>query len=249
MTPLEVVDATARPILELGRGWMLAPSTGERARDLGLELPFGFWVNGRAGALGDVGPDVAAAAIGFMYPPLVHQYWSARPAALRPIDAAVAYAEAAAHWGRPVLAALPDADLVELTTLARKVADAALPSVGALFAGWRALPAPDDPAGAATIALNVLREMRGGAHLSAAWAVCQGPLAAIIAAPDQVRGGQAGAARFGWPEPWPAPDEARRTEAERLTSRICEPAYASLDPDQRTRFVELVTAARATLGD
>ena len=76
-----------------------------------------------------------------------------------------------------------------------------------------------------------------------------GSAAAIIAAPDQVRGGVAGAARFGWPEPWPAPDEARRMEAERLTSRICEPAYASLDPDQQARFVELVTAARATLGD
>jgi len=248
MTPLEIVDATAKPILEIGRAWMLAPATAERATELGLELPFGFWVNGRAGVLGDVGPDVAAAAIGFMYPPLAHHYWNGRPASLSAGAAARAYAEAAAAWGREALAAVPEADLVEVTALAKRVADAAQPSVGALFAGWRALDVPADPAGAATVTLNVLREMRGGAHISAAHASGLGPLGAIIAAPDQVRGGTAGAERFGWPQPWPAPDEARRTEAERMTSLICAPAYASLDGAAGPRFVELVTAVRVALG-
>ncbi len=247
MTPLEIVDATAKPILELGRAWMLAPATAERATELGLELPFGFWVNGRAGVLGDVGPDVAAAAIGFMYPPLVHHYWLGRPAALSAGAVARAYAEAAAAWGREALAAVPEADLVEVTGLARRVADAAQPSVGALFAGWRALEPPADPAGAAAVTLNVLREMRGGAHLSAAHASGLGPLAAIIAAPDQVRGGTAGAERFGWPQPWPEADEARRAEAERLTSLICVPAYGALNGPSGPRFVELVASLRAAI--
>ncbi|MEZ5406654.1 MAG: hypothetical protein R2761_01435 [Acidimicrobiales bacterium] len=248
MTPLEIVDATAKPILEIGRGWMLAPTTAERGTGLGLELPFGFWVNGRAGVLGDVGPDIAAAAIGFMYPPLTHRYWNARPASLSAGAAARAYAEAAAAWGRDALAGVGEADLAELAALARQVADAAQPSVGALFAGWRALEVPADPAGAATVNLNVLREMRGGAHISAAHASGLGPLGAIIAAPDQVRGGTAGAERFGWPQPWPALDEARRAEAERMTSLICAPAYAALDGASGPRFVELVTAVRAALG-
>ncbi len=247
MTPLEIVDATAKPILEIGRAWMLAPATAERATELGLELPFGFWVNGRAGVLGDVGADVAAAGIAFMYPPLVHHYWNGRPAALAAGDAARAYAGAAAAWGREALAAVPEADLVEVTALARRVADAAQPSVGALFAGWRALQVPADPAGAATVTLNVLREMRGGAHISAAHASGLGPLAAILAAPDQVRGGTAGAERFGWPQPWPTPDEAGRAGAERMTSLICAPAYDALDGASGPRFVELVTAIRAAL--
>ncbi len=247
MTPLEIVDATARPILELGRGWMLAPSTGDRAVELGLELPFGFWVNGRAGAMGEVEPDVVASAIGFMYPPLARQYWTSRPAGLSARAAAEAYADAAAVWGRGVLAGMAADDLSELAALARKVADAALPSTGAIFAGWRSLAGPTDPAGAATVALNVLREMRGGAHLSAVNAAGIGPLGAVISAEDQVRGGEAGARRFGWPEPFPGRETARRAEAERLTSVICEPAYAALSPTEATRFVDLVTVSHRAL--
>lgn len=247
MTPGEIIAATATPILEFGRGWMTDPATAGRAGELGLELPFGFWVLGRAGALGDVGPDVAAAAIGFMYPPVVERYWSARPDGLEPLEVARAYAGAAAAWGRKVLAPMASTDLEELVVLSRRVADAALPSIGAIFAGWRALTGPDDPAGAATVALNVLRELRGGAHLAAVHAVGIGPLGALVAAPDQIRGGEAGARRFGWPEPFPEPDFDRRADAERITSLICEPAYAALAGAAGARFVELVVAARGLL--
>jgi hypothetical protein len=249
MTPLAIIDATAKPILEIGRAWMSAPSTAARGAELGFEPGFGFWVSGRAGALGAVEPDVAAAALGFMHPPLVHQLWTARPAGLGPREAALAYSGAAASWGRQALGSVPAEDLAELARLARQVADEAQPSIGALFAGWRCLPAPDDPAGAATVALNVLRELRGGAHLSAVQAAGVGPLGAVLAAPDQVRGGVAGASRFGWPEPFPEADAKARAEAERLTSAICEPAYRVLGAATGTRFVELVTAVRAAIGD
>ncbi len=247
MTPREVIDATAIPILEIGRAWMSSPTTAERANDLGLPPGFSFWVTGRAGVLGPVDADVVAAAIGFMYGPTVRGHWEALPASLAPLDATTAYAEAAATWARHVMAGIDDGDLLELHGLARKVAAGADPSVGAIFAGWRVLAGPDDPAGAATVSLNVLRELRGGAHLSAAHAAGLGPAGAIVSAPDPVRGGEAGAARFGWPGPFAEPSPERRSRAEEMTSVICEPAYSVLDEREGKRFVELVTMARAAM--
>ena len=241
------IHATAIPILEFGRAWMMAPTTAARAGELELNGPLGFWTLGRAGALGEVGPDVAAAAIGFMAPTMVRDNWAHRPAGVGEATIALEYAEAAAAFGRSTLAAISEHDLVELTTLCDKISAAAEPSVGMLFAAWRAQARPEDPAGAATVALNVLRELRGGAHLSAVQAAGIGAHGAIMAADDPVRGGPAGAARFGWPEPHPEPDVARRALAEDLTTMICRPAYAALDDAELERFVALVGAARATL--
>ncbi|MGH1492456.1 MAG: SCO6745 family protein [Acidimicrobiales bacterium] len=245
----EVMAATAIPILEFGRAWMMSPASGERAAELGLAPGFGFWVNGRAGAMGEVGADVAAAAIGFMAPDRVAELWGVRADGLSALDIAVAYAAMAAEASRPKLASMSDEELNELTALCDKIAAAALPSTGALFAGWRTLPRPGDPAGDATVALNMMRELRGGAHLSAVHAAGLGPHGAIMSVDDPVRGGPAGAERFGWTAPHPEPDTASRAEAERLTSDICRPAFAALDNAERHRFVALVTQARAALDD
>lgn len=242
---LDVVKQSARPVLEFGRGWMMAPETRARSEELGLTSPFGFWANGRAGALGDVGPDVAAAAIGFMDPEQVHREWATRPAGLAPYDVAIAYAECAAAWGRGVLTEVPEQDLAELDALTAAVIDAALPSTGAIFAAWRHLPLPDDLLGRVTVRLNVVRELRGGAHLSAVHAAGLGPLGSILSTDDPVRGGPTWAATFGWVEPYPAPDHDARRQAEELTDAICVPAYAGLSSDEGARFVDLVTAVRA----
>ncbi len=249
MTPLDVLRRTARPILEYGRGWMADRATYGQGLAIGLEQPFSFWVNGRAGVMGDVDADLAAAAIGFMEPSMVRKMWEGRPADLTPGAASLAYRDAAAEWGRGILADHPTDELTELVSLAERIASAANPSVGILFAGWRNLPLPGDPPGAATVVLNVLRELRGGAHLSAVQAAGIGPVGAIISADDQVRGGPAGAARFGWPEPHPDPDTERRRIAEDLTDAICLPAYETLSEAEGARFVELVTAIRAAAGE
>lgn len=226
---------------------MVDPATRARGVELGLSTPFGFWVNGRAGAMGDVGPDVAAAAIGFMSPDQVRVEWEARRADVSPMAAALAYAESAAEWGRRVLADHLESELAELNRLAAVVIAAAQPSVGALFAGWRGLPLPDDVAGSVACRLNVLRELRGGAHLSAAHAVGLGPLGTIMSTDDPVRGGAAWAATFGWPEPYPESDPQARVKAETLTDTVCVPAFAALAPDEASLFAELVTSVRAVV--
>ncbi len=249
LTADEVVAATAAPILEFGRGWMSSPDTAARGAELQLPPGFGFWVNGRAGAMGEVGPDVAASAIGFMAPEQVRSLWTARPEGLSALDAALAYANAGASWGRTVLSSMSDTDLLRLTELCDKVADAALPSSGALFAGWRGLARPGDPAGDATVAMNVLRELRGGAHLSAVHAVGLGPHGAIMSTDDPIRGGESWAQTFGWSGPHPEADHDRRAEAERMTGDICRPAYEALSGDERQEFVSLVGRARAAVDE
>jgi hypothetical protein len=245
----DVIDNVSVQILEYGRGWILDPATLDRANSLGLEGTFGFWVNGRAGVLGDVDSDVAASAIGFMHPDRVRHFWDGRPADMSPIDATYLYCDAAAEWGRERLADIRSDHLDRLHQLNNQIAAAAVPSVGVLFAGWRSLAPPTDPAGAVTISLNVIRELRGGAHLHAVHAVGLGPDGAIASAPDPVRGGSSGLDRFGWPTPHPEADHQRRADAEDLTSFMVEPAFAALATAERAEYIELVAEAREAMGN
>ncbi len=138
--------------------------------------------------------------------------------------------------------------LERLVVLADTIIDAALPSCGALFAGWRQMDRPRDPAGNATLALHVLRELRGGAHLMAVQAAGLSPQGAILSfTADQIRGGPAGAERFGWKAPHPEPDVAARAKAEVMTTVICTPAFAALADNERAELVDLVLEARAQL--
>lgn len=226
---------------------MMDPATAAKAAELGLEGPFGFWTSGRAGAIGDVDADIAAAAIGFMAPSQIRSYWDARPAGMPSLSYSEAFAEAAANWGRQAFTSIPESDLRRLADLSNAIAAAAQPSTGVLFVAWRDLGQPDDAAGAATVALNVLRELRGAAHLSAVNAVGLGPHGAILSTDDPIRGGVPWAELFGWSAPHPEPDPTRRAEAETLTTRICRHAYDVLNDDELAEFTALVTSARAVL--
>ena len=249
MDATEAAAQSAKPILEFGRGWMVAPSTTKRAEELGLAEAgrFCFWVNGRAGVLGDVDPHIATAAIGFMAPAAVRAYWGARPPELSAWDAALAWFEAAAAWGRETLAAMDDARLQRLVHLAGIVIRDADLSIGTLFAGSALIPLPGDPAGDATVLLNVLRELRGGAHLAACHAVGLGPHATIMSTDDPVRGGASWAETFGWEAPHPTPDHEARAQIERLTTAGVRHAFAALSLAEAGEFVELCVEARAKM--
>jgi len=251
MTTIDVAQATGKPILEFGRAWMVSPATATRAAELELVASgrFGFWVSGRAGVLGDVDPAVAASALGFMAPSAVREYWRVRPASLSAWDAALAWFDCAATWGRNALTVMPEADVRRLADLARKVIDHADLSIGTLFAGSTLIPLPGDAAGDATINLNVLRELRGGAHLAACHAAGLGPHATIMSTDDPVRAGSAWAEGFGWRAPHPTPDPEARVRVEELTTIATARSFEPLEPAERADFVELVAAARACLTD
>ena len=245
-TSVETSNLTAKPVLEIGRAWMASPGTARRGSELGFEPGFDFWVNGRAGALGDVSAQVAAAAIGFMAPDLVVAAWNRRPNSLSAIGAAHGYRDAAIGWGQSALAPMDTQTVERMAGLVQRVLGAALPICGVLFAGWRELPVgSNDPRAQAIIGLQVLREMRGGAHLSAVQAAGLTPHDAIVSfTADQVRGGVSGAERFGWKGPHREPDEKRRSVAEQMTTSICAPAFEALDATERSELIDLITQAR-----
>ena len=224
------------------------PACAERGAEFGLRPPFGFWAVGRAGAMGEVSAEVAAAAIGFMAQGRVAEFWNERAAGVSSREVAEALAVHAADFGRRVFADLDDADVARCAELVHTVTAAGLASLGPLFAAWRTIPVPDDPAGAVTVELQVLREMRGAAHLSAANVVGLGPHGVIMSfVADQIRGGAGGAERFGWEPPHPEPDVEARAQAEALTTAACVPAFEALTASERGELVDLVLLLRSAI--
>ena len=238
MTPLETSVAMSGPIHDLGGAFMRARPTLKRGPELGFPKGWSFYISGRSGVLGDVVPDVIAAAMVFFPVPFVQQQWLLGRAVMEPAEAAEAYAEACRDWGREHLAGVPDLDRV--VELLRRVASAADPAGAPLFAGWRALPLPDDAPGATAQLLQVLREHRGAMHGMAVLTAGLSPLEAVIAS-----NGDAGGQFFNWPEPYPDREELLELhgEAEELTDEMCAPAYEALDEDEREELVTLVHVA------
>jgi hypothetical protein len=219
---------------------MLDPATMRRAESLGLQ-PFSFYYFGRCGVLGDVEPDIVPTVTVFFPAELVVKSWRKGRAVLAPADASEAYAEACREWGRTNIGTAEG--LPRLCELAERVVAAADPAGLPLFAGWRALPLPDDAPGRAAQVLNVLREHRGGLHALAVRACGVSPLEAVVA------NGSADNARFfGWPEPYPVPGEeivGRLERAEALTDELAATAYEALDAPEREELATLCGGVKA----
>jgi hypothetical protein len=238
MTPEECADAVALPIGKYGTAWMLAPETfgpGIEAGFTGLD----FYFCGRAGAMGDVDADVVVASIALLGPEATRANWESGREVMPPRQAAELFAAACADHGRRNLP--DDVDLAQLAALAGRVIAAADCSGLPLFAAWRTMPVPDDPKGAASHQLNVLRELRGGAHAAAVISHGLRPVEASL-----VLGGSRNAAFLGHLEPYPDVTDdmrERRRAAEVSTTTIVAPAFGALSEAERERFVELVLAA------
>ncbi|WP_239075281.1 SCO6745 family protein [Planosporangium flavigriseum] len=245
MTPDQTASFVKNAVLELGGAFRQDPPTTRKARQLGL-TGWAFYVAGRAGALGDVCPDTAAAAMAFVAVEAVRDGWEAARKVAPPAEVAGHSAAECARWGREKLTSL--SGLSRLVELAERVVVDADPSGMPLFAAWRAMPVPEDCLGArAAVLLHLMREHRGGAHIQAVRASALTPLEAIVAGPD----GESGATAFGWHPPFPpfAPLMRKRAWAEALTDRIAGEAYRTLEPGERHELVDLLEAARQLLTD
>jgi hypothetical protein len=215
---------------------------GTRAVGERLGVPrWPLYVAGRGGVLGDVGAEVAAAAMVFFPPAWFRQGWDEARAIASPPVIAEGYLGGCRAWGRDKLAGFDGA--ARVAELATRISAAADPAALPLFAAWRAVPLPDDTLERAAQALHVLRELRGGLHGLAVVVSGLTPLEAIVAGP----GGTANAEFFGWPGPFPdpAPLAGRRQHAEDLTNDLMAVPAGALDPGERAEFADLVTRATA----
>jgi hypothetical protein len=242
MTP-EQTARVAKPGLELGSAYAECPQTLRRARRMGLSS-WAFYVAGRAGVLGDVPAETAAAALGFIAPDAVADGWDTACQITTPSEVAAAALEECCRWGAACLNDLPR--VTRLVELAERVVVAADPAGLPLFAAWRGMPVPDDAPGARAAALlRQLEEFRSGAHLLAVRASGLTPLEAILAGPE----GEAGAMMYGWPAPYPPVGALirRLAWAEAVTDHITGRAFAVLTEAERAEFVELLNAAMAAV--
>jgi hypothetical protein len=246
-TVTSTVARTFKPLQQFTRGWMMADATDQYGIDLGFRTGKQFWIVGRAGVLGSCPPEVAASALAFHAPEHVHDAWAAIPPGLDPYAVATHYHGRIVEWGDRVVSSFDRERMERLDTLGRRIIDAAPANLGALFAGWRAMPIPDGHGARVALTTHVLREMRGAAHSAAVVAAGITPLDAILASTNAPpRTGPAYAEFMGFTGPFRDPDEVRaaRIDAETTTERIMAASYAVLDDAELHEFGDLVETTR-----
>lgn len=243
------VAALAEPVNHLGTRWMLSRRVAANGETVGFPDGLAFYFAGRGGVLGDVHPDVVTAAFGFFAGPLMAAQWRAGTAVMAAGQAALAYRDAMCDWAQSRLGEFDRPTLVRVTELARQVADGADVTGVPLFAGWRALARPDhDDAGDAVLALNLLRELRGGLHLLATRACGVIPAVSVVLTHPEMMG------FFGWPEEASLYESlaargvdledqrTRRHAAEALTDELDAAAYSAQPAGVLDELVELALA-------
>lgn len=229
-------------IQQLGGGFMFSREARTYAAETGVDEFFGPYTRGRGGVLGEVDADVVTAAFGFFPGHSIRTAWES--VTIPAEKAAQRYALACQDFGRRKLGAFEDA--ARLAALLEAVAAAADPAGVPLFAGWRAVPLPADPAARVMQLAHVLRELRGGLHLMAVRASGITPLQAVLVSGSPLNDGPAQARWYGWPEPFQEiTDEIRDTwkQAESVTDEMIAPAFEVLDDDDADDLVRLVAAA------
>ena len=241
MQPQDAARASAHAVAGIGGAFMQDGATYARGAELGFS-GLDFYVLGRGGALGDVHPDVVAAAFCFWNPDEVRSQWATGRAVMSPDAAAAEWVALCGAYGESTL---PDLDgLDRLIELSERLVASASPSGAAIFSGWRALEAPgaDRPKARAQYLLNALRELRGGLHGGAVLSAgLTGKEALAFRAPGM-------APVFGW-DAESLPDGAtvkdRWKIAEAGTDAAFGLALATLDDAERAEWVELVNAVLA----
>lgn len=238
---LGTVLATKKTVNKSVGSFMLSADTLEHGQSLGYE-DFSFYFGGRGGVLGDVDSDVVAAAFGFFPAAVLRATWAKAREVASPAETAQRYAGALHEWGRAGLREVEG--MARLAQLAEHVAAAADPAGLPLFAGWRALPAPEDPPARAAHAIQVLREHRGGVHLVALLAAGLTPLEGVLTG-----GGERVARFFGWRAPYPDVSglEGRREHVEAATDALDARPYEALDEGERGELVALLAAVKQAL--
>jgi helix-turn-helix protein len=171
--------------------------------ELGVDNFLVLYGAGRAGVMGDVTAAQACSAFAFFDPGLVQKMWSSMEPEVKPSAVAQVFAAALATAARE---RWDEAAAAEVAGIGRKVADS-INAIGMpLFVGWRDVPVPDDPIGAATMTVMTLRELRGDIHIQSVSASGVAPLQA-----DFFTRGEQGVQMHGWQPPYP--DVAHHADA------------------------------------
>lgn len=240
MDALTAARQTAGPTGSVPAYFMMDGETYRRGGEMGFRGA-DFYFAGRGGVLGDVSGAVVAAAMVFFEPSTVEAAWDRARIVATPGRAAEAFAACGADWA---LAHLPDTmDYARLADLEGKVVAAASAAGAPLFAGWRALPEPDDPKALALHRLNALRELRGAMHGAAVLSEGLSPAQALaVRTPFMAK-------LFGYGDtelPDPEPYKAAWERAEEGTDRAMARHLAVLDDAELSELAAMCGAVTPT---
>ena len=242
MNNQELLDAACPLINEMGSAFYFIPETLAVGKAMGLG-GMEFYVQGRAGQMGNTEPEAVAAAFGYFKPALLKSVLDAANAKSDPRVSGAAFMNACATMSRAKLSGV--ANLDALVAVLDKVNNAADGDGLALYAAINSEKLADDAAGRLLQLIAILREYRGSAHLVALRAAgVDSRTAHYMKRPDMWK-------QFGYTEE-EAPVitdavKAARAEAENITDRIVEPAYAVLSDAERTVLVDGLHAFKAAL--
>lgn len=243
-TDTDAVRTAGAAIGEAVSIFMLSPETMQKSLAAGYPDPFAAYFAGRGGVLGRATDTTVNAVFAVFEPNVVRACWQAGVAVRDAPDSAQLYWEQAAEYGREHLSAVQALD--RLAELGEKVI-AAAPEPGLpLYAGWRAMPLADDPAGRAFQVMFILRELRAAVHFNALTISGITPVEAHL-----LNKGPDYAAFMGWQPPYAdveASKKDRYAEVENLTNRrMAEIVGAALTPGEAHELAQLSTEALKTL--
>ena len=242
MNNQELLDAACPLINDMGAAFYFIPETLAVGKAMGLG-GMEFYVQGRAGQMGNTDPEAVAAAFGYFKPALLKSVLDAANAKSEPRVTGEAFMNACATLSRAKLSGI--ANLDALVAVLEKVNNAADGDGLALYAAINTEKLAVDAAGRLLQLIAILREYRGSAHLVALRAAgVDSRTAHYMKRPDMWK-------QFGYTEE-EAPVitdavKAARAEAENITDRIVEPAYAVLSDAERTVLVDGLHAVKAAL--
>jgi hypothetical protein len=216
------IDRMDYRINRLAASLFFDPVTLQVGADRGVDDMVLLYAAGRGGVLGDATATQVISAFAFFDPNMVRTAWSKVGQTASAPEIAQIYADGMAAAARERWAAAPAEVVVRV---GRTVLDGVEPLGMALFAGWREMPVPDDPLGAAAIVMMALRELRGDVHVQS---VAASGLSGLEA--EMATQGEFGAKLHGWPEPWPDPEplKERLAGAQAATSARMAAIYATL---------------------
>lgn len=237
MSTTSVAERTASAVNGLSASFMLDAATYAVGADAGFD-GMDFYAAGRAGVLGDVTSEQVTACLVFFSADVVSSAWESSRDVMSRWAAAELFAGCLVTWADEHLG--DDVDWARLAELADRIASGASISGAPVFAGWRALPVPEDPKAAALHQMNALRELRGARHGAAVIAVG-------LDVGDAVRLRSPMAAIFGWEGEAGRDAAGLWDEAEALTNRSTDRDYAALDADEAEEFVALCGVALAAV--
>ena len=238
MTPEATAAAVKDAFSTLGGGFMLSAQAKAKGKELGTG-GWGLYMVGRGGVLGDADPSVVTAALHFFPYERVREGWERGRSVVPPAEGVPAFAAVCHEWGRAHLGDVPGLD--KLAEVLPRVIAAADVAGKPLFAGWAAVPLPDDLPALVTQLCHVLREFRMACHGIAVAASELTPLEAVLAG-----GGAGNAGFFGWPEPYADASALvpRREQAEALTNTLAAAPWAALEEAERIETSLLLNTAR-----